>query len=74
MKCLAEHKFENDKSIAVMFLDQPKEGVPEVDTLALVFRDGDKHTGHHMRPDEALIVIRLLSEGLYESVKGYEIG
>lgn len=77
MKILAEHKYKNDKAIRVLYLnstDQRKLGVPKCDTLALCFEMDDHETRYYIRPDEAVLIIRLLSEGVFKSVRGYEVG
>lgn len=77
MKVLASHKFKNDKSLEVRYLnrtDQRKLGVLEPDVLSLTrIDDGTEHSTY-IRPDEAVILIQLLAEAVYKSVKGYEIG
>lgn len=78
MKVLASHRFKNDRELRILFLnraDQRKLGVAEKDTLVLsrVYDEGhSKDT--HLSPDEAIVLIQLLSKAVYESVKGYEIG
>lgn len=77
MKVLAEHKYQNDKAIRVLYLntsDQKRLEVPECDTLALCFDLDGEETRFYLRPDEVVMVINLLSRGLFNSVKGYEIG
>jgi hypothetical protein len=77
LKVLASHKFKNDKEILVAYLDrkdQRKMGVPEEDTLALTFITDEYERSYCIRPDEALIIIRLLAEAVDKSVKGYAIG
>jgi hypothetical protein len=77
MKVLAEHKFKNNKAIRVMRTDKTyrkKHGIPEVDTLALCFAESeDYERTTAIRPDEAIILIGLLSEAVYKSVKSYEV-
>lgn len=77
MKVLSSHTFKNDKTICVGYLnrsDQKKRGVPEEDTLALTFITDEYERSYCIRPDEALIIIKLLAEAVDGSVKGYAIG
>lgn len=77
MKVLAEHRYQNNKALRVLYLttsDQKSLGVPECDTLAICFDDGEKETRWYIRPDEAVMLINLLSRGIFNSVSGYEIG
>jgi hypothetical protein len=77
MKVLSSHKFENDKEIRVVRLtadDQKRLDVPECDVLGMAFRRDGRWKWLCFRPDEAVLMIRLLSEGLFESVQGYSLG
>jgi hypothetical protein len=77
VKILASHTFKNDKTINVGYLnrsDQRKFGVAEEDTLALTFITDEYERSYCIRPDEAIIIIGLLAEAVYKSVKGYAVG
>jgi hypothetical protein len=77
MRVLSAYRFKNSKEIRVEHVTKSearKHGVPECDSLALVF---DMEFGIErlfIRPDEAVIIINLLSDALYKSVKGYDVG
>jgi hypothetical protein len=77
MKIIAEHKYDNRKALRVRYLnssDQKRLGVPDCDTLALCFDDGENESRWYLRPDEAVMLINLLSRGVFNSVAGYDIG
>src|ERR1035437_1519886 len=70
---LAEHLFsKNKKILRVVFAKNPKKdwGLPDCDHLIIDF-NGYKIG---VRPDEVLILIKLLSQALYNTVKTYNIG
>lgn len=76
MRVLASHEFSNDKAIKVLLLDkddQQRVGAPGPDVFVLARIDGERSKDTFLRPDEALIIIKLLSEALYKAVTGYEI-
>lgn len=71
---VTEHQFANLKSIRVEYhtneeLEELQ--LPKEDKLALVFENIEKTSRFHIRPDEALIIIRILSEAVYQAVEGY---
>jgi hypothetical protein len=77
MKTLSTYRFRNDKAIEVVYLnpsDQKRKGVPECDNLGLAFESPEGRTVFYLRPDEAVIVINLLSDALFKAVRSYEIG
>ncbi len=67
-KQLCAYKFKNERKIQVTIVDH------EYDSFSLNFMhldDPSKDTRIMMRPDECLLVIQLLSEALFKSVKDY---
>ncbi len=77
MKTLSEYKFKNNKSIRVVYRNSKetkKAGLPDCDAFSLEFIINGKRTGFGIRPDEMVIIINLLSEGLYKGIDGYNIG
>jgi hypothetical protein len=76
VKVLSSYKFENDKEIRVVQLtadDQKRLDVPECDVLGMAFRRGGRWKWLCFRPDEAVLMIRLLSEGIFKGVTEYRI-
>jgi hypothetical protein len=76
MRILASHKFADleRKEIRVLQLS-PREcselQLPDGDQLALETIAGGKTHRTYLRPDECLILIRLLSKGVYLAVEGF---
>lgn len=71
---LSQHKYKNDKSITMYYIDPEKEGIHEEDCLLLEFDHGKdiKKTEMFMRPDEAILLSKLINEAVFKSVSGYE--
>jgi hypothetical protein len=77
MKTLGRFKFINRKEIRALYLsrtDQKRLKVPECDSLALCFIEGEDEHRTYLRPDEALIIARLLTDAVYQTTSAYEIG
>ena len=68
MKTLSTCTFKNDKQISVLLLTEKeiaKRGFPKKDCFVLRFRHGEENLDIGMRPDEILMLIALLSKGLW---------
>jgi hypothetical protein len=73
MKTVAEHYYNvNKKKLRVIYTQNPKKdfGLPPCDVLVLDF-NGLKIG---IRPDEAIMLINLLSKAVFNTVKSYEMG
>ena len=68
-KVIAQHKFKNNKSIKVGICDD----INKTDLLFLEFSDKDNITTHGLRPDEAVLIVKLLSELILKRVITYEV-
>jgi len=66
---IAQHKYKNDKSISVGICDN----VNEVDLLFLEIADKKDITTHYFRPDEVILIIKLLSELILKRVVKYDV-
>lgn len=73
---LAEHTFTNGQAIRVGLIsadEQHQADVDAPDVLALSFETPEKTTCLVLRPDEAVITIKVLAEALCKSVEGYTV-
>ena len=67
-KIIAKHRFKNNKSIQVGVCDKSP-----IDLMFLELQDKDgKHTWY-LRPDEVVLIIKLLSELILKRVINYEV-
>ena len=72
-KKIASHKFtKNKKEISVYYVENEK-AYPKVDCLSLEFKTPEEIIKIGIRPDEALLIIRILAEAVFKIVKGYKI-
>lgn len=73
-KKIATYKFKNNKKeIAVYYVENEK-NYPNCDCISLEFKkNGRLISGVGLRPDEAILIIKLLSEAVFKTVKNYEI-
>jgi len=77
MRELNRYDFSNDKSFVTHLLnvkDQQRIGAPECDVIGLRRWIGDDEYMLVMRPDEALILARLLVDAVWQVTEGYSIG
>jgi hypothetical protein len=77
MKELNRYDFTNGKSFSTRLLDVNDvfiRKLPECDVIELERRDGDSSRFEAMRPDEALILARLLIDAVWQTTEGYSIG
>lgn len=78
MKVLSRYEFVNDKAFETRYLnasDRKQAGIAECDGLALRIELPDKDiTTYYMRPDEALILARMLTDAVWRSSKSFEYG
>lgn len=77
MKLVSNYTFiENNAKINVYGMGDEKD-LPECDVIGLeiIPEGGDKESMFvAMRPDEVLLVIKCLSEGLFKTIKSFEYG
>lgn len=77
MKILSEYKFHNKKAIRLVYRTkkETKEiGLPICDAFVLEFDAGGEKTAVGLRPDEMVIIIRVLSDALFKGIENYDIG
>lgn len=77
MKILSEYKFKNKKSIRVVYRTSKEtkaKKLPDCDAFTLEFVVDGEVSGFGIRPDEMVIIIRLLSDALFQGIKTYSIG
>lgn len=77
MRLLTRHQFANDRAFETVLLspeDQRERELPECDVIG--FRRVTENGVHVtcLRPDEALIMARMLIDAVREVTEGYEIG
>jgi hypothetical protein len=68
---LASVGFPNNRAAIEFHHVEDVPGVPKKDVVSLTFRRKKKQTVVHMRPDEAMAVIRVLSKGLHKMITDY---
>jgi hypothetical protein len=76
MKELNRYNFANGKAFSTRLLDaddQRRLSLPECDVIAMV-RTDDKDYMLALRPDEALILARLLVDAVWQTTEGYSVG
>ena len=71
-KIIAQHKYINDKAIKVGVCNNIK-GVPASDKLYLQIEDKELVHIFYLRPDEIILLIKLLSELILKRVIKYEV-
>jgi hypothetical protein len=77
MRLINSHHFTNDKAFETYHLnaeDRKRLGIPECDVIGFLRADADptaKRPMIMMRPDEALILARLLIDAVYQVTEGY---
>lgn len=69
---LSQHKYKNNKSISLYFVDPHKLKIHRNDVIEVVFDDNGEKIKLHLRPDEAIMLSKLLNEAVFKSVVGYE--
>jgi len=78
MKELNRYDFSNDKAFVTELLsatDTKQMDVPECDVIGLTRCYADGHSSSWaMRPDEALILARLLIDAVWQVTEGYTVG
>jgi len=78
MKTLSRYEFINDKAFEMRYLnasDRKRANVPDVDGLALVIETAkDERTTYHLRPDEALILARMLTDAVWKTCSSFRYG
>jgi hypothetical protein len=76
MKPIGRYNFTNDKSFETYYLskdDAVRLNVPECDAIGLRrVADDDSHWTY-MRPDEALILARLLIDAVHQTCDGFTV-
>ena len=70
---LSQHKYKNNKSISLYLVNPDKLKIHEDDVLLLEFDHGGEKTGMHLRPDEAILLSKLINEAVFKAVKSYEV-
>jgi len=78
MKAIAQHAFKNNKKKIVCYYldkaDRRKRKVPDCDCLCLSFEsEGKGGVDIYLRPDEAILVARLLLDSVYKVTSDYKI-
>lgn len=69
---IAQHRYENNKAIIVGICNKIK-GIPKVDNLFLQIEDKELVHIFYLRPDEIILIIKLLSELILKRVVNYEV-
>jgi hypothetical protein len=75
MHLINSHRFLNDKLFETYFIERHEtehNDLPECDVIGFAYDDGN--SGNRflvMRPDEALILARLLIDAVYQVTEGY---
>ncbi len=72
MKIINQYKFKNKKSFKVFYInnkDRKNNKIPKCDNLLLSFNKTD---GFYIRPDEALLLAKLLIDAVYKITGTYE--
>jgi hypothetical protein len=78
MRELNRYDFTNDRYFVIYLLlaaDQEHLNLPECDVIGFLYNDSNK--GDQvlaMRPDEALILARLLIDAVWQTTEGYSVG
>ena len=73
-KVVAEYKYENGAEVRIFAITNQK-GVPECDTLLMELTPAKgEDISFAMRPDEALLIIRLLADAINRTTKSYNFG
>jgi hypothetical protein len=76
MKPIGRYNFTNDKSFETYYLskaDTDRLGVPECDALGLRQVIEDDARWLYLRPDEALILARLLIDAVHQTCEGFTV-
>ncbi|MCK9371006.1 hypothetical protein M0R04_13935 [Candidatus Dojkabacteria bacterium] len=77
MKKLNEYRFKNKKAFIVYFLDKKdkkKMGFPECDDIYLTSEEkGELGNGYGIRPDEALMLAKMLIDAVYKLTDSYGV-
>lgn len=74
-KRLSKYLFKKNRAYIQMLRIDPKaHGVPSCDVFLLEFKPGkgDKF-GVYMRPDEAVLLASLITRGVWEGTKSYQV-
>lgn len=77
MRILSEYKFNNNKAMQVVLFtkrEAKRKGMPDCDRLAIKLIYPDDTTLVGIRPDEILILISLLGEGMFKAIEAFRIG
>lgn len=64
--------YENKKQININLVTS-KDKLEETDDFELEFILGEERSGYHLRPDEMVLLIKILSDALLERVIGYGV-
>jgi hypothetical protein len=71
---LCSYTYPENKAQIAVYAVREEEGIIDDDCLSLEFSKPEEETTMiYMRPDEALMIIALLSQGLNKSISEYEI-
>lgn len=76
MKSLEKYEFTNEKAFETVYLtsaDTQELGVAECDSIALLRHYPDHTKTLAMRPDEALILARMLVNAVHQTCSGFEV-
>ena len=80
MKVINQYKFKNNKILQVVYLnrrDSKRKKFPDCDNILFHWSTDNGKTfsdGLKIRPDEALIVAKMLIDAVYKTTKAYNIG
>lgn len=76
MKTLvSSYEFKGNGANIKVYAVEDEEGVLPEDCLSLeITPEGSDPVGVYMRPDEALLIIKCLSEGMFKTIESYEVG
>jgi hypothetical protein len=77
MKELNRYDFTNDKSFATQLLDSNDQFIRDLPACDVIALERTGPSGSHwtyMRPDEALILTKLLIDAVWQVTEGYSIG
>lgn len=79
MKIINQYKFKNGKILQICLLNSKDKGkkIPKVDDLLFHWSMDNGRSfedGLYIRADEALLIVKMLSDAVYKITKGYNIG
>lgn len=72
---VSEYKYQNGAR-ATVYAIQDEPDVPDCDCLALEVQSegSEEPTCIYFRPDEGLLLIKLIAEGMNRTISSYEVG